>query len=267
MGITTVQNLGRIVAIKGERRVRSMTSAERGTLVTMALAGNALSNIIPPHFVFPRIKYLPHFIRDSSVGSTGTANGSGWMQELDFVDFLQHSVHHTRATEDIKVLLILDNHSSLVSIEAINFCWQNGVVLLSFQPHFTHHLQPLDRTVHGLLKKHLKSEMDKWHRKHPGTTITIYDLPEMVNNILLLAALPQNVQQGFRCTGPFNRETFSENNFLPASVTDRPSPGPASDAPAASPIRPSTAASTVHHVSSMALPVPQKKQQLLTQRA
>ncbi|KAL1274196.1 hypothetical protein QQF64_027010 [Cirrhinus molitorella] len=52
-GLTTVQKPGHLVASKGERRVGSVTSAERGVLVTMALAGNALGNIIPPHFVFP----------------------------------------------------------------------------------------------------------------------------------------------------------------------------------------------------------------------
>ncbi|XP_067291829.1 tigger transposable element-derived protein 1-like [Pseudorasbora parva] len=246
-GLTTVQNPARIFATKGERRVGSVTSAERGVLVTMALAGNALGNITPP-FRISKEKVSPTFHQRWSRGLNCTANGSGWMQEQDFVVFLQHFVQYTRATEDNKVLLLLDNHSSHVSIAAVNFCRANGVVLLSFPPHCTHQLQPLDRTVYGPLKKHLNSEMDKWHRRHPGTTITIYDLPEMVKKILLLAASPQNVKKGFQCTGiwPYNKNIFSEVNFLPAYVTDRPPPvpslpGPSTAAPPSLP-GPSTAA-------------------------
>ncbi|KAJ8892903.1 hypothetical protein PR048_005484 [Dryococelus australis] len=43
-GITTVQRLDHIVATKGVKQVESMTSAERGSLVTMALAVSATGN-------------------------------------------------------------------------------------------------------------------------------------------------------------------------------------------------------------------------------
>lgn len=132
----------------------------RGALVTMALAGNAFGNIILPHFVFPQKKYLPHFICGGPGGSMGTANSSGWMQEQDFVVFLQHFVQHTWAIEENKILLLLVNHSSHVSIEAINFSQANGVVMLSFPPHCTHQLQPLDKSEYGPLKKNTSTV--KW---------------------------------------------------------------------------------------------------------
>lgn len=46
-GITTVQKPDRIIARRGQKQVSAMTSAERGTLVTIALAGNALGNHTP----------------------------------------------------------------------------------------------------------------------------------------------------------------------------------------------------------------------------
>ncbi|CAG9577524.1 unnamed protein product [Danaus chrysippus] len=45
-GITTVQKPDRVIARRGQKQVSAMTSAERGTLVTIALAGNALGNHI-----------------------------------------------------------------------------------------------------------------------------------------------------------------------------------------------------------------------------
>lgn len=75
-----MQRPDRIVARKGFRQVGSLTSAERGTLVTMALAVSAAGNSIPPLFVFPRVHFRDHFLQNAPPGSIGTANPSGWMK-------------------------------------------------------------------------------------------------------------------------------------------------------------------------------------------
>ena len=73
-GITTVQRPDRVVARHGARQVGSVTSAEMGTLVTVTFAVNAIGNVFPPFFVFPRARYQDHFARDGPIGSAGTAN-------------------------------------------------------------------------------------------------------------------------------------------------------------------------------------------------
>ncbi len=156
-GVTTVQEPENVVAGRGVRQVGAVTSGERGTLVTVACAGNALGNMIPPMFIFPRVNFKDHFIRDGPPGCIGAANKSGWMMEDHFLQFLKHFHHHTRASLDAKVLLILDNHSSHLSVRGIEFCRENGIVMLSFPPHCSHKLQPLDRTVYGPLKRHVNT--------------------------------------------------------------------------------------------------------------
>ena len=52
-GVTTVQTPDRVVARRGVKQVGSMTSAERGALVSVACAVQALGNSIPPFFCFP----------------------------------------------------------------------------------------------------------------------------------------------------------------------------------------------------------------------
>ncbi len=51
----------------------ALTSAERGALVTLALAVNAQGNHIPPYVVFPRKKYHDLFVlaSDLAVGLVG----------------------------------------------------------------------------------------------------------------------------------------------------------------------------------------------------
>uniref|UniRef100_A0A1B0D8L0 DDE-1 domain-containing protein n=1 Tax=Phlebotomus papatasi TaxID=29031 RepID=A0A1B0D8L0_PHLPP len=75
-----------------------ITSSERGTLITVALAVNAAGNSIPPFFIFPRVKYHEHFINGAPPGSIGAANPSGWMNADHFLQFLQHFKMHSGAS-------------------------------------------------------------------------------------------------------------------------------------------------------------------------
>ena len=104
-------------------------------------------------FVFPRVKYYDHFVRDGPQGAIGVSYPSGWMASDNFLVFFKHFTDQVKPTNDKIVLLLLDNHNSHISIEAIAFARANGIVLLSFPPRCSHKLQPLDRSVFGPLKR------------------------------------------------------------------------------------------------------------------
>ncbi|KAK2578344.1 hypothetical protein KPH14_005571 [Odynerus spinipes] len=171
-GVTTVQKPDRFVARRGTRQVGALTSAERGTLVTLAFVANALGNVIPPFFVFPRVRYQDHFIRDAPIGSVGAGNPSGWMQDDIFIVFLKHFKKHVNTSPAHRVLLVFDNHSSHIHINSLDFCKENGTVLLSFPPHCSHKLQPLDRSVYGPFKKAINTTCDAWMRTNPNVEKT-----------------------------------------------------------------------------------------------
>ncbi|KAF8786042.1 hypothetical protein HNY73_011518 [Argiope bruennichi] len=56
-----------------------MTSAERGTLVTLAVAVSAIGNKIPPLIIFPLVNFRDHFLNGALTDNTGCCNPSGWM--------------------------------------------------------------------------------------------------------------------------------------------------------------------------------------------
>lgn len=62
----------------------------------------------------------------------------------------------TICSKNIHILLLIDNHSSHTSLEAIEYSRENRIVLLSFPPHCSHRLQPLDVGVFGQFKNALK---------------------------------------------------------------------------------------------------------------
>ncbi|XP_065312773.1 uncharacterized protein LOC135922302 [Gordionus sp. m RMFG-2023] len=86
-GLTTVQRPNKVIARKGEKQVVAITTSECGTLMTLAIAVNALGNSIPPMFIYPRKKFYDHYLRDGPVGCIGVSNGSGWMLAEDFIYF------------------------------------------------------------------------------------------------------------------------------------------------------------------------------------
>lgn len=223
-GVTTTQKPSRVITVKGTKQVGSITSQERGTLVTVCLAVNAIGNAVPAFFVFPRKNFQPHFVRDGPPGCDGSGNKSGWMQDEDFLLFMKNFTKFAKPSQENPVVVILDNHSSHINVPVIQFCKENFISILSFPPHTSHKLQPLDRSVFGPFKTKLNIAADHWMKNHPGQRMTIYDLPGLVKEAISVAATPNNITQGFACTGiwPYNKNIFPDIfDFAPASVTDQ----------------------------------------------
>ncbi|KZR97022.1 Uncharacterized protein APZ42_008323, partial [Daphnia magna] len=63
----TVQVPDRIVGRRGKKQIGSLTSQERGTLVTLCMAVSAVGNSVPPFFVFPRVHMKDDFLVNASL--------------------------------------------------------------------------------------------------------------------------------------------------------------------------------------------------------
>lgn len=120
--------------------------------------------------------------------------------------------------------LILDNHESHTSLASVDFAKVNGITLLTIPPHTSHRLQPLDVTVFGPFKRSYATAVDGWMRSNPVKTVTIHDIPGLEKAAQEGAMTSRNIISGFKNTGifPFNRDTFTESDFVPADVYDRP---------------------------------------------
>ena len=67
-----------VIALKGAKQVDAVTSAERGSLVTMIGTINAIENTVPPYFIFPRSRFVKKsMLAGAPVGSAGCAAKSG----------------------------------------------------------------------------------------------------------------------------------------------------------------------------------------------
>ena len=62
-GVRTTHKTAKIIDLKGKKQVNGITSAERGELVTIVCGANALDNVIPPMFIYPRKRLSNSFMQ------------------------------------------------------------------------------------------------------------------------------------------------------------------------------------------------------------
>lgn len=219
-GVSTVIATPKVLAPRCQKQVGQIVSAERGELVTFGGIISASGNTIPPLFVFPRVHYKDNFLEGAPEGSLGAANKSGWINSDIFVSVLKHIQKHTLCTKDNPILLLCDNHESHISLEAINYAKENGIIYLSFPPHTSHRLQPLDVGVFGPFKSKLKIAFNNWHTMNPGKALTIYNIPKLVKIAYSESFTAKNITSGFNKPGiwPLNELAFSDEDFAPTEV-------------------------------------------------
>ena len=211
----------KIVARKGQKRVGSSTSAERGTNVSVALAVSATGQSIPPFYIFPRKNWKESYMTHAGHGSVGVANKSGYMTSDEFPTFMRHFIKHTGANADVPTLLLLDNFVAHLTIEAIDLALHHGITMLSFPPHCTHRMQPLDVSVFSSFKTMFSAKHDAWKKSNIGVSFDLHHVPLIVYECLDAMLTPKIIKSGFRATGifPFDAQIFSEVDFIASKLS------------------------------------------------
>ncbi|XP_011859116.1 PREDICTED: uncharacterized protein LOC105556631 [Vollenhovia emeryi] len=222
-GLTNVHKPNRVISRRTRKQVGAITSAERGTTVSMCLAVNVAGVKAPPYLVFPRTNFQSYFLNGGPPGACGGANPTGFMNSENFLDFIHKFRAHVNCSKDNPILLLLDNHVSHRTLDVLKYCRENGVHVLSF-PHTSHRLQPLDVSVFFPFKNAANQMCADWVTSHPGRPMQIFDLPPIFHRALQIGATVVNIQSGFRGSGvyPFDRHIFQDIDFMPSSTTDRP---------------------------------------------
>lgn len=105
------------------------------------------------------------------------------------------------------ILLLCDNHENHVTKEAIDYPSDNGIVYLSFPPHTTHRLQPLDVGVFEPFKSKIKTAFNDWHVSNPEKTLNIYNIPKLAKIAYFESFSTKNITSAFAKTRiwPFNK--------------------------------------------------------------
>ncbi|XP_013077611.2 uncharacterized protein LOC106063716 [Biomphalaria glabrata] len=160
------------------------------------------------------------------LNSKGLCTPSGWTDSECFINWLKHFAAFVKPKPNDKHLILLDGHQSHKTLEAVNFARENGIELLTFPPHCTHKLQPLDRTFFISLKSAYNASSDSWMSCHKGRRITSYEVVSIFSKAYVKVATIEKAMLGFSCTGlwPVDADIFTDRDFAPSSLTDEPLP-------------------------------------------
>ncbi|KAJ8916934.1 hypothetical protein NQ315_013406 [Exocentrus adspersus] len=190
-GLTTVMEPPKVVATKGKKQVANVSSQERGELVTFVGIINAAGG-----------------------------NKNGWMTTELFPKVIEHITDHIKCTKENKVLLILDNHESHISVNAITVCRERGIFRRIPQTS----CNPWTLELMVLLRLSWQELSMTGYISNPGKVITICHLARLSKFAYENAFTMKNITSSFKATGlwPVNSLIFSDEDFSAAEVTDQP---------------------------------------------
>jgi hypothetical protein len=181
---------------------------------------NAMGGFIPAFLIFPRARFVDRLLDGAPPQTAGIASGKPgnvWMTKDLFLLHLEHFVSHVHPSPENPVLILMDNHESHTSYDAILLAKEKGIHLLTFPPHKSSRLQPLDVSVYGPLKTYWSQAMENWFRLHPGGPVTEYEIGELLGAAFSKAFSQNNITSGFSKPGIFSLNTgvWQESDFLP----------------------------------------------------
>lgn len=164
---------------------------------------NAIGASVPPVFIYPRKKPNADLIKGGPPGCVGLVHESGWMTGDNFYASMKHFHDFVKSSIENPVLLIFDNHSSHIDYHVVQFAKQNGIVLLTFPPHCSHALQPLDVAVFGPFKSGLKNSHNEWLQSHPGKRISIKEVASLCRIPYMQKINAENIVLDLKRQGSF----------------------------------------------------------------
>ena len=248
-GIEMNKQTGKVVVDRCIKKHHQESVGDREH-ITANVCCSATGQVLPPMLIFQ--KSFP----SSNYASTGpdkclyAKSDSGYMDGELFLEwfkniFLPETAHLRPA------MLIMDGHTSHLTIDLIDLARENNVILYCLPPHLTYLLQPLDVAVFKSLKDHFTRFC---HQAKLISLMSTSILAVNRNNFTAIfkeafekSMVMATIKNGFRKCGiaPFNPEAVdwskltddeaiesSSNDVVPACVPDAtPSSSAATQSP------------------------------------
>lgn len=115
------------------------------------------------------------------------------------------------------MLLILDDHTSCSrSVEVLDFCKGNNIVLLYLPSHTIHYLRPLDRSFFKPLNANYYAASKNYVKANPNKRITRFKFGNLLGFAWNKSGSMENGISKFRATriAPYNPETIPYHTYI-----------------------------------------------------
>ena len=159
------------------------------------------------------------FVTSSPSGWTNNDIGLAWLKEV----FERETGRYARTGYR---LLLVDGHSSHLTMDFINYCNDHKILLAVFPPHSTHTLQPLDVGMFKPLSSAYSEELSLYlHHSHGILPVRKGDFFLLFWNAWSATSKKQTIRKSFEATGiyPPNAEVILRRFRKEASSSDESS--------------------------------------------
>lgn len=192
--------------------------------VSIMMSATADGNLLPPYVVYKAQNLYDTWREHGPPGARFNRSQSGWFDAVLFEDWIKTIVlPHFKGKEGKKVL-IGDNLSSHLSLDAIKLCYEHDISFVFLPTNSTHLTQPLDVAFFRPMKVAWRNLLVKWKKTDGKTQGSVPKgcFPRLLKKLMevLSENSEANILAGFKKSGIRPIDQNQVLGRLPKEVRD-----------------------------------------------
>ncbi|CAH1276962.1 JRKL [Branchiostoma lanceolatum] len=203
-GMSLDAKKSRVIVPTSSKRAPSVSSGGRDHITVMACV-SAAGTVIPPMIIFSKSRPSGNFSEGGPPGAVYTYSESGFINTCLFEEwFLNTFMRHCH--RERPVLLVLDQHTSHISLKVLTTAMRENIILYGLPPHTSQYSQPLDVTVFSTLKAQWATTLETLQAADTKFLAKKRNFPSIFSTVQDSSFTPNNIKAGFRKAGiyPYN---------------------------------------------------------------
>ena len=218
-----------ILCARGAKRPLCITGDNEKMYYTVQNCCNAAGLYVPPMIIYKsKNRLFNTWCVGGPTKAVFTTSPSGWIEEDQFIQWLQQLFVPTIKTIGGQHILVLDGHSSHLSLCAIEICIENNITMLCLPAHSSHILQPLDVGVYGHVKKEWRQILQDYYFNSRAEKLDKENFAPLLKKLYdsNKAFTTLHAVGGFQNTGlyPLNKDSIDRSKLTIAETFVLPTP-------------------------------------------
>lgn len=146
-GLAYVVNRVKLFCKIGKKYVYKTTYGEKAQTQTLVACVCADGSFLPPCIIFKGVRWTDALKTSCLPSSEIRISPKGWITSDLFLDWFKFFINGIRH-EHRPIVLLMDSHSSHITLAAIELARENHIFLMTFPAHTSNLLQSLDVVVY-----------------------------------------------------------------------------------------------------------------------
>ena len=157
---------------------------------------SAAGDYLPRLILYKSVHLYTKWCQEGPTDATYNTSENGWINKAIFFDWFQNCFIPKTAQGNKTRLLILDGHSSHVSLRIVETALANNIILLCLPAHSTHLLQPLDVAVFKPVKDAWRKILLEFYRSNRFSNVEKSVFPSLFKKLLESSFTKQHAVAG-----------------------------------------------------------------------